>query len=87
MENRVAASTERSDMANCIEKINKFLDDLRDEFDIQSDRQLSRLINTAPSNICRVRSGNLPFGPAYILAIHEVFDIPVKEIRERIGAA
>ena len=72
-------------MENRIEKTNKFIDDLRDKFQIKSDRQLAKLIGAVPSNFSRIRSGHLPFGPTYILATHEVFEIPIKEIKERIN--
>lgn len=74
-------------MENGIKKINKFLDDLRDKYQIKSDRHLAQLMEITPSNISRVRSGRIPFGPAYTLVVHEVFDIPIKQIKERIGAA
>lgn len=74
-------------MENSVERANKFLDDLRDKFQIKSDRQLAKLIGAIPSNISSIRSGRIPFGSTYVLSVHEVFDIPIKEIKERIGAA
>ena len=37
-----------------------------------------------PSTVSRIRRGEKNVGPAFILAVHEATDIPVKEIRRQL---
>ena len=67
--------------------VNALLDYIRDRHDIRSDAELARELGCRPPVISKMRHGWLPFGAAYILAIHEVFDMPIKEIKERLRAS
>lgn len=60
---------------------NKLFDRLLDENNLKNDAALSRELEVSAPVISKLRHGKLPFGPSIILAIHEKFGMPVKEIR------
>jgi transcriptional regulator with XRE-family HTH domain len=49
-----------------------------------NDKNLSAKLNMYPSTVSRIRRGEKNVGPAFILAVHEATDIPVKEIRRQL---
>ena len=72
-------------MASSIEGINRFLDELKDQFKIKTESELAKFMGIKWSSLYKVRNGYSFFGPSYILSVHEVFDIPIKEIKERVN--
>jgi hypothetical protein len=63
----------------------KLLDTLLERGSLKNDAALARELNVAPPVISKIRHHLLPVGPTHILAIHEKFAIPVKEIREALA--
>lgn len=58
------------------------LDELQKRFDIKNDRQLSIKIGVAPPVLSRIRNGKAKVSAEMIIAVHEVFGIPIAEIKE-----
>lgn len=69
------------------------LDTSGDLFDIviarmhlKNDAALARLLEVAPPVISKIRNGKLPLGASIIIRVHEVTDMPVKEIKTYLPA-
>ena len=62
----------------------KLLDFLKEKFNIKNDRQLALVLGIQAPSISKIRNGHSSITPAFILMVHETFDIPVKEIKALI---
>lgn len=60
----------------------KLLDHLIANHDVKNDADISRKLEVSPPVISRLRNGKCNVSSDIILRIHEVFNIPVKQIRE-----
>ena len=60
----------------------RLFDYLINRFDLKNDRGLAHALEESPSNISRARAGKIAFGDTRILDVHEVFEVPIKEIKE-----
>ena len=63
----------------------KLLDYLRDKFHIESDYALAEALGSSAPTLSRVRTGHKVVGANLILAIHEQFGIPIKDIKGMIA--
>lgn len=61
---------------------NKLFDTIIDEARLKNDAALARAIKVAPPVISKMRHGALKVGATMILALHEIFGMPVARIRE-----
>ena len=61
---------------------NKLFDTIIDEARLKNDAALAKAIKVAPPVISKMRHGALKVGATMILALHEVFGVPVARIRE-----
>jgi transcriptional regulator with XRE-family HTH domain len=57
------------------------LDYLKEKGLVRNDRDLARVLDVNPPHLSKIRNGYLKFGAGMILAVHEEFDIPIKEIK------
>lgn len=48
---------------------------------LKNDAALARLLEVAPPVISKIRHGVLPFGATLIIAVHEVTDWPIRDIK------
>lgn len=62
------------------------LDEVITRNGIKNDAELARRLELKPPQISKVRNGALPVGSTLILRLHEVFAMPVAEIRELAAA-
>lgn len=62
-------------------KIGVLFDRVIDKKDLRSDAALARLLEVAPSVISRLRSQTIVPGAVIILALAELGEIPLAEIR------
>jgi len=62
----------------------KLLDFLKEKFNIKNDRHLALVLGVRAPAISKIRNGHTSITPAFILVVHETFDIPVKEIKALI---
>lgn len=60
---------------------NKLLDIVLAQQNIKNDAALSKVLEMAPPQLSKIRSGKQPVGPTLILNLHERFAMPVAEIR------
>lgn len=60
----------------------KLLDELQKRFEIPNDRQLASKLGLSTPVISRIRTGKSGVSGDVIIRIHEIFEIPVKEIKE-----
>jgi transcriptional regulator with XRE-family HTH domain len=59
----------------------KLLDELQKRFDIPNDRQLAARLNVSTPVISRIRNGKCAVSADIMIRIHEVFEIPIAEIK------
>ncbi|MDR9836867.1 MULTISPECIES: hypothetical protein [Herbaspirillum] len=62
-----------------------FLDALQARYGLKNDAALSRVLEMTPAQISKIRSCTLPLNANVILRVHEVFKLPVEEIRNMIS--
>lgn len=63
------------------------LDEAAKRLGAKSDAELSRALLVAPPVISKLRRNRMPVGDSMILKLHEIADMPVKEIRTFIGGS
>ncbi|NEX63535.1 hypothetical protein [Noviherbaspirillum galbum] len=64
---------------------NRLLDSLIEDLNLKNDAALSRVLEVAPPLISKIRHRRLPVGSAMLLRMHEVTNLSIKELRERMG--
>lgn len=62
------------------------LDAIRERFAFKNDAELARALQVGPPVISKLRHRTLPLGATLIIRMTEMFDMPVKEIRELAAA-
>ena len=60
----------------------KLLDELQSRFDIKNDRQLAAKLDVSTPVMSRVRNGKCAVSADIMIRIHEVFGLPIAEIKE-----
>lgn len=59
----------------------KLLDELQARFNVKNDRQLAAKLNVSTPVISRIRNKKSAVSADIIIAIHEVFEMPIAEIK------
>jgi len=59
----------------------KLLDELQKRFDIKNDRQLAAKLDVSTPVMSRVRNGKCAVSADIMIRIHEVFGLPIAEIK------
>lgn len=59
----------------------KLLDELQSRFDIKNDRQLAAKLDVSTPVMSRVRNGKCAVSADIMIRIHEVFGLPIAEIK------
>lgn len=59
----------------------KLFDHLKAQFNLKNDAALARFLEMSPGQVSKVRHGRLPFGAEMILNVHEITDMPIKDIK------
>lgn len=59
----------------------KLLDELQSRFEIKNDRQLAAKLDISTPVVSRVRNGKCKVSADIIIRIHEVFGLPIAEIK------
>lgn len=75
MEKMVAVESGR------LKKAHPVLDYLKEKGLVKNDRDLARVLEVNAPQMSKIRNGYMKFGASMILAVHEEFDIPIKEIK------
>ena len=65
----------------------RLFDHLLRTYNLKNDSELAKVLGMGPPNISRARAGKIAFADAKILAVHDVFDMPIKEIKEMLNEA
>lgn len=66
---------------------NRLLDALISSMGLKNDAALSRALEVGPPVISKLRHHRLPVGSSLIIKIHEVSDLPIREIKVLAGMA
>lgn len=64
----------------------KLLDTLIERTELKNDAALARMLQCAPPVVSKLRNRTLPLGATMVIRMHELFGMPVKEIRELAAA-
>lgn len=63
----------------------QLLDRLRDLRRIRTDAALSRLLGIKPPTLSKIRTGKAKITAAVVLRIHEVYGLPVSDLRTMLA--
>ncbi|NEX60216.1 helix-turn-helix domain-containing protein [Noviherbaspirillum sp. 17J57-3] len=64
---------------------NRLLDYVKKRFNLKNDAALCRVLRVTAPVISKIRHGRLPVGAALLINIHEMTDLPVRELRDIMG--
>ena len=64
-----------------VRKPHKLLDYLLATYQLKNDSVLSVHLQIKKPTLSKIRGGTLAVGANFILAVHDAFDIPIKEIK------
>ncbi len=64
---------------------NKLFNALLDRLRLKNDAALSRVLEVAPPLISKVRHAKLPLSSSFLIRIHEVSGLNIKELRDLMG--
>jgi len=63
----------------------RLLDTLIDLLNLKNDAALSRLLQVAPPTISKIRHGKTDVGAPLLVRMHELSNLPVRELRTLMG--
>lgn len=63
-------------------RLMKLLDELQSRFEIKNDRHLAAKLDISTPVVSRVRNGKCAVSAEIMIRIHEVFGLPIAEIKE-----
>jgi len=61
--------------------VNRLFDHLQRTYKVRNDRELAKALGVWPAAVSKVRSGKLAFGDIWLLAVHDVFGLEIKDIK------
>jgi plasmid maintenance system antidote protein VapI len=61
------------------------IDRLREMKQLHSDAQLCRVLQVPPPMISKIRTGRISISAGLLIRIHEVFGLPIPELRKLIA--
>ena len=64
---------------------NHLLDVIRGKMQLKNDAALSRALEVGPPTISKIRNHYLPIGASMLIRMHELTDIPIRELRDLMG--
>ena len=64
-----------------VRKPHKLLDYLLATYRLKNDSTLAAHLQVKRPTLSKIRGGTLQVGPNFILAVHDAFDIPIKQIK------
>ncbi len=64
---------------------NRLLDFVKSEIGIETDRKFSSILNVNPSMISKIRQKKTLMNADILLSIHDLTDMPIKEIKRKMG--
>lgn len=64
---------------------NSLLDTLIEKLNVKNDAALSRALEVAPPVLSKIRHRRLPIGAALLVRMHDVTDLPLKDLRQLAG--
>ena len=64
---------------------NAFMNELIRSKRLKNDAALSRLLQVAPPVISKIRHRRLPVGASILIRMHEVSNLPIRELRDLMG--
>jgi plasmid maintenance system antidote protein VapI len=59
----------------------KLLDHIKETYGVKNDAEISRKLEVAPPIISRIRNGKCQVSAEIMIRIHEVFEMPIKDIK------
>lgn len=62
-----------------------WIDRLREMKQLRSDAQLCRVLQVPPPMISKIRTGRISVSAGLMIRIHEVFQLPISELRKMMA--
>lgn len=66
-------------------KAHRLLDYLLTTYRLKNDSILADVLEVKKPTISKIRNGHMGVGAAFILAVHDAFEIPIKRIKELVA--
>ena len=63
------------------EGANRLFDHLLRTYKVKNDSALAKLLGVLPPVVSKIRSGHAGMSDTILLAVHEVFEMPIKDIK------
>ena len=63
------------------EGANRLFDHLLRTYRVKNDSALAKLLGVLPAVVSKIRSGHAGMGDTILLSVHEVFEMPIKDIK------
>ena len=60
---------------------NRLFDHLLRTYRVKNDSALANLLGVFPPIVSKIRSGHAGMGDTILLAVHEVFEMPIRDIK------
>jgi hypothetical protein len=76
----------RAHIPQTTEGVNLLLDTLISGRELKNDAALSRELQVNPPLISKLRRGTLPLGATFVLQVHDVFGLPIFDIKALAAA-
>ena len=64
---------------------NKLLDTLIEKMNLKNDAELCRVLEVQPPIISKIRHHRLPVGASLLIRMHELTDMPIRDLRALMG--
>ena len=64
---------------------NRLFDHLLRTYGVKNDSALAKLLGVLPPVVSKIRSGHAGMGDSILLAVHEVFEMPIRDIKEMLN--
>jgi hypothetical protein len=64
---------------------NHLLDILIEKLKLKNDAALSRVLETSPACVSKIRHHRLPVGATLLIRMHEVSDLSIRDLRNLMG--
>lgn len=64
---------------------NRLLDHISHRLNLKNDAALARTLEVTSPMICKVRKRQLTLGASLLIRIHEVTDLPIRDLLDMVG--
>lgn len=63
---------------------NTVLNHIKRRYKLKTDRALADALDISPPNISKLRKGSTPFGPEWIMRVHDATGLSIRDIKSML---